>query len=310
MLVDAECTHDGSIKHLAKFAQWGWDTFERRVMQPDRLATLRALQDALLRNGFARLRPGGTLVYATCSFARAQNEEVVEELLRAEPSAALLPIRTLDDAPCRRGAFLPHTLRFEPRVLAHVGSVCREDRQAAAPRGGVVTIRYNFAHTALQVMPRHNTAHARSVQAHASLQAGTNGAADGLHANPQAKAAEDAAPQGLRELRVAARERLEVLHTRHAGHRVLNVARLGLAPRVDERRVERALQVVGERLRGSGSAESDAAASGLGVGERGPLADIRVRRRLVRRGGGGRTDRRAVAGEDAANGTRTTTSFG
>ena len=32
------------------------------------------------------------------------------------PSAALLPIRTLDDAPCRRGAFLPHTLRFEPRV--------------------------------------------------------------------------------------------------------------------------------------------------------------------------------------------------
>ena len=116
VLVDAECTHDGSIKHLAKFAQWGWDTFERRVMQPDRLATLRALQGALLRNGFARLRPGGTLVYATCSFARAQNEEVVEELLRAEPSAALLPIRTLDDAPCRRGAFLPHTLRFEPRV--------------------------------------------------------------------------------------------------------------------------------------------------------------------------------------------------
>ena len=116
VLVDAECTHDGSIKHLAKFAQWGWDTFERRVMQPERLATLRALQSALLRNGFARLRPGGTLVYATCSFARAQNEEVVEELLRAEPSAALLPIRTLDDAPCRRGAFLPHTLRFEPRV--------------------------------------------------------------------------------------------------------------------------------------------------------------------------------------------------
>ena len=33
-----------------------------------------------------------------------------------EPSAALLPIRTLDDAPCRRGAFLPHTLRFEPRA--------------------------------------------------------------------------------------------------------------------------------------------------------------------------------------------------
>ena len=25
VIVDAECTHDGSIKHLAKFAQWGWE---------------------------------------------------------------------------------------------------------------------------------------------------------------------------------------------------------------------------------------------------------------------------------------------
>ena len=28
VLVDAECTHDGSIKHLAKFDSWGWHTFE------------------------------------------------------------------------------------------------------------------------------------------------------------------------------------------------------------------------------------------------------------------------------------------
>ena len=74
VLVDAECTHDGSIKHLAKFESWGWETFEQvelavisrdlalsrscsppdlllvsftcgqRFLQPERLATLRELQ--------------------------------------------------------------------------------------------------------------------------------------------------------------------------------------------------------------------------------------------------------------------------
>ena len=38
--MDAECTHDGSLKHLAKFSQWGWETFERRFLTPDRLAEL------------------------------------------------------------------------------------------------------------------------------------------------------------------------------------------------------------------------------------------------------------------------------
>ena len=37
-----------------------------------RLASLRVLQAALLRNGFRQLREGGVLVYSTCSFARSQ----------------------------------------------------------------------------------------------------------------------------------------------------------------------------------------------------------------------------------------------
>lgn len=134
VLVDAECTHDGSIKHLAKFASWGWDTFERKFLQPERLETLAALQAALLRNGFAQLRPGGTLVYSTCSFARAQNEDIVAAFLSAEPRARLLPAgEVLHGAPCLVGepaggagegggrdgagrARLEHTIRFEPRT--------------------------------------------------------------------------------------------------------------------------------------------------------------------------------------------------
>jgi hypothetical protein len=45
VLVDAECTHDGSIKHIQKFEQWGWKTLERRVLDAERTDTnLKALQ--------------------------------------------------------------------------------------------------------------------------------------------------------------------------------------------------------------------------------------------------------------------------
>ena len=115
VLVDAECTHDGSIKHLAKFAQWGWESFEARFLEPSRLDSLATLQRGLLRSGFRALKPGGTLVYSTCSFARAQNEDVVQSLLRDEPTARLMPVKGLSGAPCRSGA-LAHTLRFEPRI--------------------------------------------------------------------------------------------------------------------------------------------------------------------------------------------------
>ena len=121
VLVDAECTHDGSIKHLAKFEQWGWETFERRFLDPTRLTELASLQAALLRSGFRVLRPGGALIYSTCSFARAQNEDIVAQLLHEQPRAKLLPIDTLVGAPCMPGS-IEHTVRFEPR-LSHTSGL-------------------------------------------------------------------------------------------------------------------------------------------------------------------------------------------
>ena len=71
VLVDAECTHDGSLRHIAKFQQWGWPTFERRVLGAKRLRALAQLQRGLLLNGFRLLKPGGVLIYATCRCVRA-----------------------------------------------------------------------------------------------------------------------------------------------------------------------------------------------------------------------------------------------
>jgi 16S rRNA C967 or C1407 C5-methylase (RsmB/RsmF family) len=57
-----------------------------------RLDALADLQRRLLANGFRLLKPGGTLVYSTCSLALAQNEDVVAWLLAREPAAAIVPV--------------------------------------------------------------------------------------------------------------------------------------------------------------------------------------------------------------------------
>eukprot|EP00873_Tetraselmis_striata_P029242 jgi/Tetstr1/449506/TSEL_036595.t2 len=106
VLVDVECTHDGSIRHIAKFQEHGWGGFEAKFLS--RLGELGGLQRALLRQGFAMLRPGGTLVYSTCSMTRAQNEDVVEWLLVHEPRATTAPIQQAGGWPCTAGG-VPHS---------------------------------------------------------------------------------------------------------------------------------------------------------------------------------------------------------
>ncbi|XP_065857779.1 uncharacterized protein [Euphorbia lathyris] len=113
VLVDAECTHDGSVKHIQKFEQWGWETLQQRVLNADRTDSLTTLQLKLLTNGFKLLRVGGLLVYSTCSLTVSQNEDVVEKFLKENPSAELQEIDGARDWPCKSGR-IPKTLRFDP----------------------------------------------------------------------------------------------------------------------------------------------------------------------------------------------------
>ncbi|KAI3767862.1 hypothetical protein L2E82_18291 [Cichorium intybus] len=113
VLVDAECTHDGSIKHIQKFENWGWSTMERRVLDAERTDDLTVLQFRLLTNGFKLLKVGGYLVYSTCSLTYAQNEDVVEKFLSLNECAELLEIDGWESWPCKSGR-IPKTLRFDP----------------------------------------------------------------------------------------------------------------------------------------------------------------------------------------------------
>ncbi|KAJ2487306.1 hypothetical protein IWW37_005305 [Coemansia sp. RSA 2050] len=97
VLVDAECTHDGSLVHVQKYEQWGWEQLDIQVVDGNKSVTVPTLQSKLLENGWRLLKPGGVLVYSTCSLSRFQNEFVLGGFLarHAEDEAILEPIPLL-----------------------------------------------------------------------------------------------------------------------------------------------------------------------------------------------------------------------
>lgn len=83
VLLDAPCSGTGV---LAKRADLRW----RR--QPSDLADLAALQDELLDAAARHVRPGGRLVYATCSLEPEENEDRVTAFLTRHPGWRLDPV--------------------------------------------------------------------------------------------------------------------------------------------------------------------------------------------------------------------------
>ncbi|MCL6521011.1 MAG: NOL1/NOP2/sun family putative RNA methylase [Firmicutes bacterium] len=73
-LVDAPCSGEGNARR---------DPRPRQRPSAGRLRHLVAVQEALLRSALARVRPGGVVVYSTCTFAPEEDEAVVDAVLRA-----------------------------------------------------------------------------------------------------------------------------------------------------------------------------------------------------------------------------------
>jgi 16S rRNA (cytosine967-C5)-methyltransferase len=88
VLIDAPCSNTGVLRRRVDL---------RWRIQPVEIDRLRKLQIGLLRRAAARVKPGGLLVYSTCSLEPEENENVVQELLaenkrfRLESQRQLLP---------------------------------------------------------------------------------------------------------------------------------------------------------------------------------------------------------------------------
>jgi 16S rRNA (cytosine967-C5)-methyltransferase len=83
VLVDAPCSGLGTLRRNPD-ARW-----RVRAGDPGRLAEV---QLSILSNAAAALRPGGTLVYSTCTLMPEENEEIVDSFLKNLPEFALAPV--------------------------------------------------------------------------------------------------------------------------------------------------------------------------------------------------------------------------
>lgn len=82
VLLDAPCTGTGTWRRQPEL---------RWRLTPERIEELKATQDALLKQAAKYVKPGGRLVYATCSILPSENEDRVAAFLESHRDFAIIP---------------------------------------------------------------------------------------------------------------------------------------------------------------------------------------------------------------------------
>ena len=105
VLVDAPCSAEGTVREGRGRVRRRTDRFTDYVT---------GLQEALLRRAIELTRPGGTVLYSTCTFAPEENEAVVSAVLGDAP-VDLVPLHL--EVPAAPGLTAFEGLRFDGRLV-------------------------------------------------------------------------------------------------------------------------------------------------------------------------------------------------
>lgn len=114
VLLDAPCSGE------ARFHVTDADSYQNWSLRKVRECC--GKQRGLLQAGFAALKPGGRMLYCTCSFAPEENEAVVASFLDDQPSARLseidLPIKNWQSGLAGwEGVLFPDAISYCRRIL-------------------------------------------------------------------------------------------------------------------------------------------------------------------------------------------------
>jgi 16S rRNA (cytosine967-C5)-methyltransferase len=114
VLLDAPCTATGTLRRRPD-AAW--------AKQDGDIASLADIQARLFDAAFAMLKPGGRLVYCTCSLEPEEGEDQLKAFLARTPSATLDPVRP-EEAPGLTDAITPHgAVRTRPDLWSERGGM-------------------------------------------------------------------------------------------------------------------------------------------------------------------------------------------
>lgn len=114
ILVDAPCSGEGMFRKDPDLIK-SWSERGPEYYAP--------IQRQILKSAAAMLKPGGLLLYSTCTFAKMEDEDTISWLLREEPDLKLVPLTPwegaasgFDQMPVIR--LFPHKLEGEGHFLA------------------------------------------------------------------------------------------------------------------------------------------------------------------------------------------------
>jgi 16S rRNA (cytosine967-C5)-methyltransferase len=110
VLLDAPCSSTGTIRRHPDIA---W------LKQDSDIAALGDLQSRLLHKASSLLRPGGTLIYCTCSLEPEEGEQAIAALLAADASLSRVPIAAAEVAGLSEIITAQGELRTLPCHLPH-----------------------------------------------------------------------------------------------------------------------------------------------------------------------------------------------
>ncbi|CQR54980.1 RsmB/NOP family class I SAM-dependent RNA methyltransferase [Paenibacillus riograndensis] len=155
ILIDAPCSGEGMFrKDEDMVKQW----------EPETPLKYAAMQREILASAAAALKPGGTLVYSTCTFAIEENEGIIGEFLASHPEFSLIPVGgTGSFAPGLGG--LPGAARLWPHKVkgeGHFMAVLRHDGSSASQEEAAAGLKLKERDKALPVSPRNKEGKAQA----------------------------------------------------------------------------------------------------------------------------------------------------
>lgn len=127
VLLDAPCSSEAQFTRLdpESWAHWS----------PKKVKDSARLQSKLLRSAYQALKPGGVLLYSTCSLSPEENELVVDGLLREQTDVTVEPVALPQPLPQRAGLLhwqgqalapaLAHAVRILPSAHTDAFFLCR-----------------------------------------------------------------------------------------------------------------------------------------------------------------------------------------
>lgn len=109
ILIDAPCSGEGMFrKDPSLINNWNADSND----------TYSSLQKEIVHSALHMLKPGGDLLYSTCTFSPKENEEVIAYLLEQDPT---LSLTTLEQPGFENGIGLPECVRIYPHKVKGEG---------------------------------------------------------------------------------------------------------------------------------------------------------------------------------------------